>query len=232
MSPAKLPLYLHEEIMLLALRDEAGTVEFGSQYAYALGGALLAELLLRGRIAAEDDKKRLVNLLADDAIGEPILDECLQKVATARRRARIQTWLLRFAGIKQLHHRIAQGLCDRGILYADEQTILLVFHRKVYPELNPEPERKLIERLRDAIFTDSDRVEPRTVILVSLANSAGLLRTTFDKKELKKRKQRIDQLTNGELTGKAAKEAIEAAQTAAMIACIMPAIVTTTVATH
>jgi hypothetical protein len=36
------PLYLHEEIMLLALRDEAGTVEFGSNYVYTICAAILA----------------------------------------------------------------------------------------------------------------------------------------------------------------------------------------------
>ena len=44
-------LYLHEEIMLLPLRDGDGAVEFGSRYNYARGGAILAELFLAGRIS-------------------------------------------------------------------------------------------------------------------------------------------------------------------------------------
>ena len=69
MPRAKTPLYLHEEIMLLALRDEEGTVEFGSMYGYALGGAILAELLLAGRISVEEGKRKLVNLVSDEPIG-------------------------------------------------------------------------------------------------------------------------------------------------------------------
>ena len=58
---------------------------------------------------------------------------------------------------------------------------------------------------------------------------ADLLKTVFDKKKLKGRKERIEQIINGELTGKAAKDAIVAMQAAVMVACIMPAIITTTV---
>jgi hypothetical protein len=53
----------------------------------------------------------------------------------------------------------------------------------------------------------------------------------FSKKELKDHKKRIDQIVNGEITGKATKEAIEAMQAAIMIACIMPTIITTSAVT-
>lgn len=218
-------LYLHEEIMLLALRDEAGTVAYGSMYSYALGGALLAELLLAGRIAVDEGKRKLVNLVSDEPFGEPVIDECLRKISTAKRRAVLQTWVNRFASLKNLHHRIAQGLCERRILRADEGKILLIFRRKIYPEINPQPERKLIERLRKAIFRDGYRVDPRTVVLLSLANGSNLLNTPFDKRELKRQKKRIEQIVNGELMGKATKGAVEAAQAAVMVACLMPVII-------
>jgi hypothetical protein len=44
------PLWLHEEILLLALRDKEGTFASGSHHRHALGGAILAELLLAQRI--------------------------------------------------------------------------------------------------------------------------------------------------------------------------------------
>ena len=56
----------------------------------------------------------------------------------------------------------------------------------------------------------------------------------FDKKQLKQRKKRIEQIVNGEITGKAAKDAIDAMKAAIMVTCIMPAIMTSTMtaATH
>jgi hypothetical protein len=93
-------------------------------------------------------------------------------------------------------------------------------------------QQELTERLREAIFSDIREVDPRTVVLLSLAKSADLLRLIFDKKQLKSRKTRIEQVVNGEMTGKATQEAIQAMQTAVMVACIMPAIIASTTAVH
>ena len=223
-------LYLHEEIMLLALRDEEGTIASGTMYQYAIGAAVLSELLLSQRIIVDQsNKKKLVDLVGSTPLGEPLLDHCLEKIIAAKRRAALQTWVSRFAGVKNLKHLIAQRLCQRGILRADEDKVLLIFTRKIYPEVNPEPERELIERLRNAIFTDASEVDPRTVVLVSLANAAGLLKIVFDRKLLKTRKKRIEQIVNGEITGKAAQEAIQAMQAAVMAAVIMPTLMTATI---
>jgi len=226
-------LFLHEEILLLALRDEEGTIASGTMYQYAIGASLLAELLLSNRIEVEQSgKRKLVNLISSSPLGEPLIDQCLEKVNSAKRRAVLQTWVSRFAGVKNLKHRVAQQLCRRGILKADEDKVLLIFTRKIYPEVNPWPEKELIERLRCAIFTDTRDIEPRTVVLLSLANSTGLLKVVFDKKMLKSRKARIKQIVNGEITGKAATEAIQAMQAAVMVACIMPAMMAMTMNHH
>jgi Fe-S-cluster formation regulator IscX/YfhJ len=90
----------------------------------------------------------------------------------------------------------------------------------------------MIKRLKEAIFTETEDIDPRTVVLVSLADSTGLLKVIFDKKELKAHKKRIEQVVNGDVSGKATKEAIEAMQAAVLVACIMPAIIVTTTAAH
>ena len=221
-------LFLHEEIMLLALRDREGTFVSGPMYSHAMGGAILADLLMAKRITAEDGKKKFAAVVSDKPVGEAVIDEALERMATVKRRATLQTWVQRFAHIKQLRHRVARGLCDRGILRAEEGTVLLLFRRKIYPEIDPRPERKLIERLRKAVFTETRQVDPRTVVLVSLAHSAGLLRIPFDKKKLKGRKKRIERLVNGEVMGKATREAVQAAQAAVMVACMVPAMVVVT----
>jgi len=226
-------LYLHEEIMLLALRDREGTIEFGSMYQFAIGGAILAELLLTKRIAIDESrKKKLVTPVPTKTPGDPVIDECYAKVKNAKRRATLETWVSRFANLRDLKHRVAKQLCRRGILRADEDKVLLIFTRKIYPEADPEPERAIIQRLRTAIFTDTTDLDARTVILLSLAKSADLLKFHFGKKELKVRKKRIEQIINGEVAGRATKDAIEAMQAAVMVAAIIPSIVVTTAATH
>ncbi len=216
-------LLLHEEILLLALSDKKGTIESGAWYQQAIAGAILSELLLAKRITMSSDKKKFVEIIDASSYGDEIIDEALNRISTAKRRANLQTWVQRLSALKQLKHRVANRLCKKGVLRSDEKSILLIFKQKVYPELDPRPERRLVERLEQAIFSDSQSVDPRTVVLVSLASASDMLKIPFDHKKLKGRKKRIEMLINGDLMGRATKEAVQAAQTAIMVACIMPA---------
>lgn len=219
-------LFLYEEIMLLALKDEEGTIASGTIYNYAVGGAIIAELLLKKRIAVDQSKRKIfVSVIKTEPLNNSLIDEWLIKMSSAKRQKTFQDWVTRIANTKDLKHRIAIQLCQRGILRMDEEKILLLFTRRIYPEINPDPEQEIIDRLHNAIFTDTDDVAARTVVLLSLAKSANILPVIFGKKEIKQRKKRIEQIVNGEISGKVTKEAIDAMQTAVMVACIMPAII-------
>ena len=207
-------MHLHEQLMLLALRDEKGTLESkASMYACALGGAILTELSLKGRIRIGRDKKAFVDLIDRSPLGEPVLDECLDSVVRARRKGRAATWVQRFANTKRLRHRVAEGLCRRGILREGEDRVLLFFRRKIYPTVDPAPERRLLERMRSAVFSDSTQ-DPETAILVALANATGLLAIHFDRKELRRRKEHLKHITERTPGGAAAQQAAQAAEAA------------------
>ena len=225
-------LDLHHEVLLLTLKNEEGVPDFGNNYSYGMAGAMLAELLLRERIEVEEDRKKKFLKLRDPApVGEPALDAALLKMAAAKRRATLQTWVMRL-GTQNLKHVVAGELCRRNVLRADEDKVLLIFTRKIYPELDPRPEREIVQRLREAIYRDSSNVDPRTAILVSIANAANVLKNVFPKDELKSRKERIERVGAGQVGGAATREAIQAAQTAATMAAIMPALIVTTTAGH
>jgi len=220
-------LHFYEELMLLALRDKKGTLEADeTKFLYSMAASFLAELLLADRIKAVQVKKqKLIEVIGTKPFGDPILDECLDKIKAAKRRASLKTWVSRLVALKKLRHRVAERLVHWGILRADQDKVLLVFTRKIYPEVDPRPEREVIERLRSAIFGGSSDLEPRTAVLVALADSAGVLRNAFDAKELKRAKKRIKQIGAGEATAKAAKEVIEATEAAIMVAIMMPAMI-------
>ncbi len=223
------PLTLAEELMLLALKDDKGTVAPGTMYPFAIGGAVISELLLADRIVVDDSKKRgLVDVVSDAPLGDEFLDECLARIRQAKRRGSLSTWVSRLANLKQLKHRVARSLCRKGILREDEDKVLLIFRRRIYPEVAPEPERELIGRLRQAIFTETADVDARTAVLVALADKAGMLKVVFDRKELKQRKERLASIASGDLTVAATAEAIQALQAAIVVACIIPTIVVTT----
>ena len=212
-------LHPHEQLMLLALRDDKGTLESkASMHSFALGGALLAELSIHGRIHIDDTKKAMVDVADQRPLGEPVLDDCLERVATAKRRARASTWVQRFANLKRLRHRVAAGLCRQGILRDDEDTVLLFFTRKVYPTIDPRPERELLDRLRNAVLGDAPTIDPDVTLVVTVANASGLLAAHFDKATLKRRKDRLEAIADGDLVGAATKQAVQAAQQAAMAA--------------
>ncbi|MCK4350140.1 MAG: GPP34 family phosphoprotein, partial [Candidatus Krumholzibacteria bacterium] len=153
-------LFLQEEILLLALNDKKGTF-YMRNFLPAIAGAMVAELLLAGRIDVEEGRKKLINLVSRQTFGDPLLDEVLDKIATAKRRASLQTWIQRFSNIPKLQHRVAQGLCRRAILREDEQQILILFRQKIYPEVDHDAERLLIQHLHDTIFGENQEIEPR-----------------------------------------------------------------------
>ena len=72
-----------------------------------------------------------------------------------------------------------------------------------------------------------DLGKPQHAQYWALSNATGLLKKIIDKKQLKARKQRIEDLSKGQVVGKATKEAVEAVQAAIMVATIMPAITST-----
>lgn len=216
-------LFLHEQIILLALRDEKGTFICGSNAGYAMAGAALSELLLMERVEVqgEDRKARLV-VLDSSTTGDLVLDECLAKVAGDKPRSPAE-WIPRFVQIKDVAHRVALGLADRGILKADHDKVLLIFSRRIYPEVDPAPEREIIARMHDAIFGEDDAIDPLVGMLVAVAHGSGLLYHVFDRKDLKSAKPRLERIASGDIGGEATTKAVQAMQAAATTAAIIAA---------
>jgi hypothetical protein len=221
-------LRLHEEILLLTLKDEKGTPHY-AQYSYALGGAMLAELLLEERFILEEKPRKkplksgkkpayLVAIDNPKPLADPILDECMHRVATSKKPRSPQEWVTRFAQLKDLKRRIAVGLCRKGILREREDRILVLFRRKTYPTLDGAPETRVVDRLQEAVAGDTLNLDARTAVIVALADGTGLLKPVLGKDLVKQRKERIKEIAEGDIVGEATKAAVEAAQAAAIAA--------------
>lgn len=225
------PLALHEEVLLLALRDREGTTMNASTLPYAMGGAVMCELLLDERIELEDKKKPKVRVAQSENSGNALLDEWWAQIAERDEKGKPRTmedWVGRIAHARGLKEGVARELCDKRILREDKKKVLHFFERTVYPEIDPGPEREILGRIEDAIFSPAGEVEPRTAILVGLCQHSGLLKSNFDKTRLKRAKKRIEEITSGACCAVAAKKAIESAQAALVI---ITAVVATTAAT-
>lgn len=192
-------LSIPEEMLLLSLRDRDG--EFLNCWVdTALGAGLLGELLVGGHAVLKSERGGRTFVLPADGIAPPddaLLDECLRKLANAKRRASARRWVERFASIARLRDRVAERLVAEGIVRCDEKKVLLFFHHTVYPERDHAPEARLVKRLRDAIESGG-AAEPRTAVELAVADAGWMLKLAIDPAFLKARRPRIDAIVAGD----------------------------------
>lgn len=223
-------LMLHHEILLLALRDDTGRFSSG-MYLYSVAGAMVSELMLLERITCDDDKHKTVSVISQDPTGCEFLDELLAKMQASTKPRGIQHWVTVAAGMKQLNHRLAEKLCEFGILRQDERKVLFLFTQRVYPERNGTWEDSIRQRMADVMFAPGTKADVHTGALIALAYHAGLLRANFATDELRQHDRRIKELANGEhLASDATKAAIQAIQAAIFVATVLPVMIASTTA--
>lgn len=164
----------------------------------------------------------MLRVTGEDADVDPLLQPCLDRLRDASDRGGDEQpmahWVQLLARDGTLPDRAARRLCQRDILREDEERVMLLFTRTVYPEVDPAPEAALKARLEWAIFGDADAVDPRTALLVALAPPTHLLRVYFDDGALKDRADRIAWLTHDNVIGDATHQAVLAVQAAQMAA--------------
>ncbi|MDA7902375.1 GPP34 family phosphoprotein [Mariniblastus sp.] len=212
------PLSLYQETLLLAIRDDKGTFSSG-YFLYAIAGTIISELLLLQRIVAGSDKYQIVGVVDRSTTGDEILDEALSLIYASSKPRKMQHWVVKIANLPKLKHRIAQPLCDLGILRHDEKTVLWIFSQQRYPEIDGTYEDNIRRRMADVMFNEDAKPDDRTAVLIAVASHAGLLKANFSPEELRQYKKRIQQLSQGEiLATKATLAAIKAMQAAVAIA--------------
>lgn len=219
--PNKTELKLYEGLVLLALHDEKGTTQ-GWYLEYTIAAAVLAELLMLKRIKVSEDKKNRLEVLDASLTGDLVMDEVLTKIAEKKRPDTLSNWVMTVGYIPSLKDKVAQQLVADGIIKSEERKLLWVFTQKLYPAINPEPERHLRAEMRRLILTKPLEVDPRIAVLIALAKSSYLLEQVFSKDELKVHKKRINQVAKGEELGQLASDVISSVHAAVMVAVMLP----------
>ena len=130
-----MPHNLLEELLLLSIHDDKGTVvsQVAETLRYGLAGAMLADLALAGRISLADGKRVVV---VDPApTGDDLLDEALQVIQTADRSKKISYWINTLSNSpRKLIKRLAEKLVAQGILRDEEKRYLWVIPYAAYPQ--------------------------------------------------------------------------------------------------
>jgi hypothetical protein len=210
-------LKLAEELLLLALNEEKGTVVMAGSIGlpYGLAGALLIELAADGLIRVEG--KELVAAPGGSARDE-VLDEVLGVIRSAKRTRDLKSWvgkIGRSAG--KLKGRLLDRLVAKGILRREEHRLLLLFPTTRYPETNPMPEYAVRERVRRALrgMTPPDG---HTAALISLVHACDLVGVLFEKGERREAKKRAKEISASQPIGDAVARVVEAAKAAVVMA--------------
>ncbi|NOZ13109.1 MAG: GPP34 family phosphoprotein [Acidobacteria bacterium] len=222
-------LTISEQLLLLALKDEKGTVvsKAGTALDFGLAGALILEMVADGRITIREGK---LLVQRDTPSGDPLHDEVLSVLTGKKGKLKpVKYWVPRLASkVKKLRHKIADRLVLSGILRREKKRILGIFPSVRYPAVNPLPELEVREQVKQAVL---DGISPsiETRMILNLIQACDLSDEIFGKEKRKAVKIRLKELEkeppgDSELVGKAISEAVQAVQ-AAVIAGITTAVI-------
>ncbi|HET9017056.1 MAG TPA: GPP34 family phosphoprotein [Thermomicrobiaceae bacterium] len=199
---------LAEDLLLLGLDDESGAVSWQHATAlpYGLGGALLMDLTLLGRLGTAGG---LVTVVDPSPTGDTVLDAALAMIRAASRPRDATHWVRALGERAGLREELARRLVARGILREEERSFLRVFHSERFPTGDPDPELALRGRIREVTLAGVPS-DDRTLMLISLVNACGLTDVLFTRDERGAAKRTIKALVEGEQFGKAVGKAVAA----------------------
>lgn len=204
-----------EEVLLLAYSEVEGRQLVGSsELDAALGGSLLAELAINGRIDLADKK---VTVLDPTPLGDEELDATLARIAADPKKRRPDWWVQRLHSSK-LRKRLLSGLAGRGVLGEEQRKILGVFPSTRYPERDPSVEQGIRERVQSVL--SGAEPDERVAVLIAVLHAAKIDRKAFPGAS----KERIKEITEGEWAGEAVAKAIAAVNAAVMTAVMAGAV--------
>jgi hypothetical protein len=210
-------LNLAEELLLLALNEEKGTVVCAASMTlpYGLAGALLIELSQAGLVRVEG--KKLVASPGGSA-RDGLLDEALAAIRSSKKTRSLEHWVGKIgrSGGK-IKKALLARLVEKRILVKEERRFLWFFPGARYPQSDPRPETVIRERIRSGIRGYAMPPE-RTAALISLLHACELVGVVFEKGERREARKRAKEISKTQPVGSAVARAVAAVRTAVIAA--------------
>lgn len=200
-------LTMLEEVVLLAVDERSGhlrsTREFGT--AYALVGALFFDLALARKI---DTDTEVIQVIDQAPTGNPTLDRVLGQMSRRPDLQTVRDWIEElFLQHDDLEGEALESLIASGVLRHEKSKLLWIIDVERFPLAANKPHQDVRVRLAKAILSEGIP-DTRDIMLVSVAEACGLLGYILSDAELKRRKGRIEVLTNLETISRKVREAI------------------------
>ena len=207
-----------EDLLLLLLDDEKGTPSSWVGVQTVLGGAVLAELALRGLVTVEEEPSawRSATVHATgDAADDPVLDDAL---ATVAEKPRAASDLVDRLG-RDLQDTLAERLAERGVLERKDSKVLGIFSRTRWPAADTTRETD-VRRTLAAVLLEGQEPDERTRALVALLRAVDRVHHEVERGGVpaKDVKRRAKDLSDGDWASKAVKDAVEASMAAVVAA--------------
>lgn len=212
-------MLIAEDLLLLLTDPESGRLLVPAQHAdIALGGALLVELSVAGRVVV-DDRKRL-QVAGHGAVTDPVLADALRTVAgkAGRKPKTVMSPLSK--GIRATTYR---RLAAAGVLREQRTRVLGLFPQTRWPAADAHPRAVLLDALVQVLVTGTTPTAT-TGALVGLLVAMRATHQVVDPREHRIGRRTLDrragQVAEGDWASSAVRSAIDAAQ-AAMTAAIV-----------
>jgi hypothetical protein len=208
---------LAEELALLAYGDDGAPDTDGVHLDNGLGGALLLELALAGRVDVEDRK---VVVRDPTPTGDPLVDRALDRIVSVGKPRRPSDWVAKLA--RDARKSTLDRLVTDGVLTRERDRVLLVFPRTRYPAPDgrePAPETDARQRLASAV-SGTGPVEPRTAALCALLAATDLDRKIFRDLDRRRVKARLKEISQGDWAAAAVRKTIAEIQGAVVVAVV------------
>ncbi len=212
-----------EELFLLLRRDDGKAESAISQNGFGLAAAVVTDLVLAERVTLSDDKDPRMSVVSTAPTGHPALDAALARLVEKDGK--------RLSGLVTdrrlaVEEQVAQALSAAGVIRVEEKRALGLVPAR-YPVLDPEPERRVRERLRTVLAGGSPQPADATLLAILQGLSLTGRVLAEEKGDLGRRdlKRRIEEVSTDVRAGAAVAKAVQAMNTAIMTAAIVPAIV-------
>lgn len=166
-------LLIVDDLMLLLMDDDGASVQGAGTLHYTLGGAVLTELALLGRIHTDDSgivNGPRVTVAGTGPLPDPLLQSAYETVAAKTQR--VQPLLLALGG--GLWRVVLDRLVGRGLLRREESRVLGVFRRTKFPAADEQHEAQLRARIH-RVLVDGETPDPRTAAIIGLLSASGAM---------------------------------------------------------
>lgn len=206
-------LSLTEELMLLALNDEKGTVVFASSQnlPYGLASTLLLDLINSGCLEIKDDKMKIIDKGNSKL---KFLESALLLLKLKIAKNEIKKDFSFKEGIIILSQNylnfqdmIIENLILQGILKREAKKFLFLIKFSQYPTLDPASELLTRDNIHKSVLMNI-RPEDKLKTLICIMYVCNLLDEVFPKKLRKIAKEKIEEYLNEEKYSKILKKVI------------------------